>query len=163
MWTGALRTRHRSAYAALIALLLGAGTFLAPGKLESSPSLAGIRYFRPVIDALQHLLPGMSGAQICGFLAFAYSYHYLNWFSKANVIRWNYAPRPRMLMLIALYALFESAYAFSYTIGFTLSLFLSLLHVLLEFPLNIRTFGSLWASLTPLAPAPCRGTRRTNV
>ena len=77
--------------------------------------------------------------KLFGFLAFAYTYHYLNWFSKAEVIQWNKIPPKRLKAIIAIYSVALLAYAFNYALGFLLILTLSIAHVLLEFPLNLRS------------------------
>ncbi len=72
------------------------------------------------------------------FIAFAYCYHYLNWFSKTAIIGWhkNLTTRSAFLIII-LWIVFISLYAIDYQLGFTVSLFISVLHVILEFPVNI--------------------------
>lgn len=82
-----------------------------------------------------------------GFLSFAYTYHYLNWFSKTEVIKWHLIPPKRWIAIIALYTLSISIYLVDYKAGFIALLFLSLLHVVLEFPLNAITMRTLFAML----------------
>ena len=74
------------------------------------------------------------------FIAFAYTYHYLNWFSKTSVIKWNQVSKKRMSAIIALWVISVLLYAISYRIGFYALFLLSMLHVFLEFPLNHYTF-----------------------
>lgn len=77
---------------------------------------------------------------IMRFIAFAYTYHYLNWFSKTTVIKWNQISRQRMAVIIVLWVLSVILYVFSYKIGFYALFLLSMLHVFFEFPLNHQTF-----------------------
>ncbi len=77
---------------------------------------------------------------IMRFIAFAYTYHYLNWFSKTTVIKWNEISKQRMILIIVLWILSVVLYAFSYRIGFYALFLLSMLHVFFEFPLNHQTF-----------------------
>lgn len=77
------------------------------------------------------------GIMLMRFIAFAYLYHYLNWFSKTEVIRWHKVPKIRFAAVIILWLLACSAYAYDYSIGLNFLFFLSFTHVLLEFPLNI--------------------------
>ncbi|HEY0029327.1 MAG TPA: hypothetical protein VGC65_01115 [Bacteroidia bacterium] len=77
---------------------------------------------------------------IMRFIAFAYTYHYLNWFSKTTVIKWNEISRQRMIIIILLWVLSVVLYYFSYKIGFYALFLLSMLHVFFEFPLNHQTF-----------------------
>lgn len=77
---------------------------------------------------------------IMRFIAFAYTYHYLNWFSKTTVIKWNEISKQRMAIIVGLWILSVVLYAFSYKIGFYALFLLSMLHVFFEFPLNHQTF-----------------------
>lgn len=77
------------------------------------------------------------GIMLMRFIAFAYLYHYLNWFSKTEVIRWHKVPKIRFAAVILLWILACGAYAYDYSIGLNFLFFLSFTHVLLEFPLNI--------------------------
>lgn len=74
------------------------------------------------------------------FIAFAYTYHYLNWFSKTKVIRWHEIPRRRFILIALLYGSSVGIYAINYTWGISALFCLSLIHVFLEFPLNHMTF-----------------------
>ena len=74
------------------------------------------------------------------FIAFAYTYHYLNWFSKTSVIKWNQVSKARMAVILILWITSVILYAVSYKIGFYALYLLSMLHVLFEFPLNHFTF-----------------------
>ena len=72
------------------------------------------------------------------FMAFAYVYHYLNWFSKTSLIGWHKNMTTGGSLRIGLCWLFAvMLYWYDYRSGLLILLFLSLLHVFLEFPLNI--------------------------
>jgi hypothetical protein len=77
------------------------------------------------------------GIMLMRFIAFAYLYHYLNWFSKTEVIRWHKVPKLRFAAVIVLWIGASVFYAYDYSLGLSLLFFLSFTHVLLEFPLNI--------------------------
>ena len=77
-----------------------------------------------------------AGILLMRFIAFAYTYHYLNWFSKTEVIRWHKVPKVRFVIVIALWVTSLTIYAFNYSLGLQVLFFLSFCHVLLEFPLN---------------------------
>ncbi|CAN5373913.1 hypothetical protein BH10BAC1_BH10BAC1_03870 [soil metagenome] len=77
---------------------------------------------------------------IMRFIAFAYTYHYLNWFSKTTIIKWNEISKQRMIIILLLWILSVVLYIFSYRIGFYALFLLSMLHVFFEFPLNHQTF-----------------------
>ena len=74
------------------------------------------------------------------FIAFAYTYHYLNWFSKTSIIKWNQVSKNRLAIIIVLWIISVVLYAFSYKVGFYALFLLSMLHVFFEFPLNHQTF-----------------------
>ncbi|PQO42563.1 hypothetical protein [Blastopirellula marina] len=77
------------------------------------------------------------------FLAFAYTYHYLNWFSKTSIIGWHTVPRARLAVILVVWFASIGLYAVSYGIGLRWLFLLSLMHVLLEFPLNIKCFSDI--------------------
>lgn len=77
------------------------------------------------------------GIMLMRFIAFAYMYHYLNWFSKTEVIRWHKIPKIRLIVIVFIWILASAFYAYDYSLGLSLLFFLSFTHVLLEFPLNI--------------------------
>lgn len=77
------------------------------------------------------------GIILMRFIAFAYTYHYLNWFSKTEVIAWHKVPKRRLLVIFILWCMAIGAYAYDYKTGFQCLFFLSFLHVLLELPLNV--------------------------
>lgn len=77
------------------------------------------------------------GIMLMRFIAFAYLYHYLNWFSKTEIIQWHKVPKLRFASVILLWVISSVFYAYDYSLGLSLLFFLSFSHVLLEFPLNI--------------------------
>lgn len=74
------------------------------------------------------------------FIAFAYTYHYLNWFSKTSVIKWHKVPKLRFVMVLVAWVASVALYMYNYQIGFRWLFLLSFLHVMLEFPLNHQSF-----------------------
>lgn len=83
------------------------------------------------------------GIMLMRFIAFAYLYHYLNWFSKTEIIRWHKVPKARFAAVILLWLAACGAYAYSYEVGLSFLFFLSFTHVLLEFPLNIVSIAGI--------------------
>ena len=77
------------------------------------------------------------GIMLMRFIAFAYLYHYLNWFSKTEVIRWHKVPKIRFFAVIVLWLSACGFYIYDYSLGLSVLFFLSFTHVLLEFPLNM--------------------------
>lgn len=80
------------------------------------------------------------GWAIMRFIAFAYTYHYLNWFSKTSVIHWHRVSLKRWAIITALWLGSVGLYFFNYEAGFITLFTLSFLHVYLEFPLNHQCF-----------------------
>jgi hypothetical protein len=76
------------------------------------------------------------GIIVTRFIAFAYMYHYLNWFSKTEIIRWHKVPRTRFIAVLFIWIVSLALYAYNYKVGLQWLFFLSFTHVLLEFPLN---------------------------
>ena len=74
------------------------------------------------------------------FIAFAYTYHYLNWFSKTSIIKWHLVERKYLILTLGIWVLALALYASDYRTGLKFLFFLSFLHVFLEFPLNWKTF-----------------------
>lgn len=91
-----------------------------------------------------------AGLSIMRFIAFAYSYHYLNWFSKTKIIHWDAISRLRLNVIIAFWIMSVILYIFNYEEGLIALYFLSLLHVLLEFPLNHRSFVGIYEEINKL-------------
>lgn len=86
------------------------------------------------------LYSSQSAFALMAFIAFAYFYHYLNWFSKTSVIQWHQIPRSRFIGIIIIWVASIVIYAYDYALGLKWLFFLSFTHVLLEFPLNHLTF-----------------------
>jgi hypothetical protein len=81
--------------------------------------------------------------RLTSLLAFVYTYHYLNWFIKVDVIRWADVPKLRLALMIVVSAGTTALYFYSYTWGLILLLALSFAHVVLEFPLNALSLRQL--------------------
>jgi hypothetical protein len=143
MTLGALRARS-PAQAALIGvylLAIAAILIVPPSSATVIPVFAqlGQDYFGDIAPSLGALfgVPNLQFAgRITGLLSFVYTYHYLNWFIKADVVRWARMPRPRLIAVVALSVASTAFCLYNYNIGITVLLVVSLLHVLLEFPLN---------------------------
>ena len=150
MTLGALRARSAvqfviiGAYLAAIAAIL----IVPPSARTWIPEFArlGEYYFGPVAPQLGSLfgMPDLQFAgRITGLLSFVYTYHYLNWFIKADVIRWSHMPRGRLIGVAALSVVSTAFCFYNYALGITVLLVVSLMHVLLEFPLNTIAFREL--------------------
>jgi len=94
----------------------------------------------PALDysnAANVVFHSQAGILLMRFIAFAYTYHYLNWFSKTEVIRWHKVPKARFIAVIILWVVSLILYGVNYSLGLKWLYFLSFCHVLLEFPLNV--------------------------
>ncbi len=144
-------------YLAAIVLIL----LLPPtrGTLVPSFAQAAHDYFANVAPALSRLLgaPGLSlDNRLVALLAFIYTYHYLNWFIKAEVIRWIDISRKRLALVIAVSAASTALYFYDYAYGFSVLLALSLAHIVLEFPLNAVALRQLGAAIMRSSGKPAR-------
>ncbi len=92
-------------------------------------------------NAAEVVFHSQTGILLMRFIAFAYTYHYLNWFSKTEVIKWHKVPKARFIAVIVLWIVSLILYGVNYGLGLRWLYFLSFCHVLLEFPLN-------WVSIT---------------
>lgn len=79
------------------------------------------------------------GLRIQAFIAFIYTYHYLNWFSKTEIIKWHAVSKKWLLTTVVLWIVSVALYAYDYKTGLLALFFLSMLHVFLEFPLNYQS------------------------
>lgn len=153
MVLGAVRSRSPAQFM-LVTVYLAALTLILtvpPSPATTIPALAALAQesFGNVPQALGRAL-GMPDlrldARLTGLLSFVYTYHYLNWFIKAEIIRWADVPKARLAAIAALSIGATAFYFYDYVLGFALLLSLSLMHVLLEFPLNsvsVRQLGAI--------------------
>jgi hypothetical protein len=157
---GALKSRSLSAMVTLVVFFACALSFFvfvpeAHGYVVSDYVRGSYASFNALNAELMKLLrlgegktaidiyQSSTGLAVMRFIAFAYTYHYLNWFSKTSVIRWHESARGRMLLIAALWVGALFLYASSYELGMTVLYSLSILHVMLEFPLNHQTFAAI--------------------
>lgn len=82
--------------------------------------------------------------KIMTFISFAYTYHYLNWFSKTSIIGWSRnLTKQKTYAILLIWIGIIILYKYNFNYGLVLLFFFSTLHVLLEFPLNITTMRAL--------------------
>lgn len=100
--------------------------------------------FGGLIDGKFYILSNM-GIKIQVFIAFAYTYHYLNWFSKTSIIGWKKSLTTRKTVyILIIWAAAVGIYMYDFYTGLMALYFLSLLHVFFEFPLNAITIKELF-------------------
>lgn len=161
MLFGTIKSKSRTGIAALVALFLCAWFLLdlyaVPANYHASDYVRknydlfkamnttwlfhfnGVFPNSPSFNWDHEVYETTNGILIMRFIAFAYTYHYLNWFSKTNIIKWNKIPKVRMILIVAIWLLSIALYWKDYKLGLCWLLVLSYMHVLLEFPLNFRS------------------------
>lgn len=172
---GALKTNSKSGYISFVVMILCpvllfsilpdvSGAKISAYGLNSYKSFEPLNYYslKELLHVdfnnsnfIDNIYYSRSGILLMRFIAFAYTYHYLNWFSKTNVIRWHEIPKRRLMAIGALWIASISLYAYSYKLGFECLFFLSFLHVLLELPLNVVSIRGIFqetGSLLKLRP-----------
>lgn len=95
------------------------------------------------INNFDDVFIGDAAHRIMGLVAFAYCYHYLNWFSKTEIIGWHRVSKKRLFIIGIIWIALLVFYYFYPTPGLHVILFLSLMHVMLEFPLNVISIKQL--------------------
>lgn len=160
MLYGYTKSKHKMALWSVIFLFLIPGIiYILPSGLYTGieKSLAKNTYYASSFSQLNELLSQAFSQQnpvlnlkIQTFIAFAYTYHYLNWFGKTNVIGWVKSINFKNMTVILIFWLSAIAiYLYDYSLGFTVLFSMSLAHVLLEFPLNIKSIKSITLWLNP--------------
>jgi hypothetical protein len=154
MALGAFRSGDRFQWF-LVALYVAAIVLIVvvpPTAATLIPSFekAGHDYFANVAPALGRLF-GIANLQLdtrlTSLLAFVYTYHYLNWFIKAEIIHWNRMTKQRLALVVAASGASTGLYFYDYAFGFSVLLAFSLAHVVLEFPLNSMALRQLGAAV----------------
>ncbi len=101
----------------------------------------GLKSVSPETKGLSDILfASNAGIIIMRLVAFSYTYHFLNWFSKTSIIKWHLIPKKSLAIVFLLWVASLALYAYDFYIGLQVLYFISLLHVVLEFPLDHRTF-----------------------
>jgi len=163
---GALKNRSRPGLMSLLVFV----ACVAGCLFVSVPSLPASAFardaYRP-FETLNLLLLGgaaatsesvfatPAGVAVMRGIAFAYTYHYLNWFSKTAVIGWHQVSTARALGIGIAWVGSIALYLTNYSAGVAVLYGASLLHVLLEFPLNLQTavgIGGLLPGLVRRSP-----------
>jgi hypothetical protein len=174
---GALKGKNRSGIVSLVVFVLCAASFFifVPTALAGTVgnyvrnSYGSFQTLNSELIKIFHLGTGTSlseiynssaGLKVMRLIAFAYTYHYLNWFSKTSIIKWHEIPRSRTAAIVVLWLCALGLYGYSYQAGMFALYFLSVLHVMLEFPLNHYTFAGIGRELYALARPETRRNQR---
>jgi hypothetical protein len=161
MLYGALKARSAWSYAAfgmlvacsLVAVLAPAAEPVPPSEYvqTSYVSFAGLNaellrlFGRPGTG--REVYASSAGVAVMRFIAFAYTYHYLNWFSKTSIIRWHAVDKRKLAAAAAIWIASLALYASSYELGARWLFLLSFAHVVLEFPLDHVAFAGIGKEL----------------
>lgn len=129
--------------------------FITPSVIMISTDFIdrNLGFFDPLVNYVTSVVTfdgRVNAHSVLAFLSFAYTYHYLNWFSKTEIIKWHQIPRCRFALIAVLYVASVGLYLIDFRAGFIALTFLSLAHVLLELPLNILSMRMISGSLRPL-------------
>ncbi len=157
---GALHNQSTFGYATLGAIVLCGASFFVLAPIGPAPSAYGadnLVFITPIFDAFFELLgvpqTSLPPNSLVGFVGFALTYHYLNWFSKVGIIGWHRVSKPRAGIIGILYIASVALYFYDYALGVKILLLLSFGHVILEFPLNVitikRTSRMLFSQIVP--------------
>ncbi|MFN0206625.1 MAG: hypothetical protein ACKVS6_09995 [Planctomycetota bacterium] len=149
---GALRSRSASGYFSFIVFLGCAAALLfirnqLPAYKPAAAFQQNAKFMETVHAGVRWIFDlgegRTSSLAAMRFLAWIYLYHYLNWFSKTQIIGWHAIPMRRVIVIIIAWIASVGLYAYDYTVGLSFLIFLATLHVVLEFPLDARTLGAL--------------------
>jgi len=86
--------------------------------------------------------------KVQSFIAFAYTYHYLNWFSKTSIIKWHQVEKKKFIYSAVLWVVSLVLYKVDFRLGFAAISALSILHIVLEFPLNLVSMKGILGAVT---------------
>lgn len=158
MWNG-IRNKPDKAggIAFFLFLSLPIFCFLVPVNASFEPSSLTKNSYGVIFAALNRITIGLVGNPLSlnavfthpvsiffsRFIALAYTYHYLNWFSKPSVIQWHKISGKRWTFIGVCWLMAVCLYAWNYVLGFAILATLSFAHVVLEFPLNHMSFRQL--------------------
>lgn len=165
MLYGVLKEKSRSGFISVIVMILCAVSFFViqpqslnytvSGYVQGSYHMFDLLNFYLInnfhLDSLKNvsdIFTSNAGFVIMRFIAFSYTYHYLNWFSKTSVIKWHQVPKRTLIFTIAIWLLSVGLYMYDYNLGLQALFFLSFLHVFLEFPLNFVSFTGIGKELS---------------
>lgn len=160
MLYGVLKEKSKSGFISVIVLIICAISFfiIQPNNLNYTVN-AYIQGSYRMFDLLNFYLINFlhldelkdvseifktnAGFVVMRFIAFSYTYHYLNWFSKTSVIKWHQVPRKNLIFTLSVWLISVGLYIYDYNVGMHALFFLSFLHVFLEFPLNFVSFTGI--------------------
>ncbi len=166
MWYGTLKSRSGWGYlnlASMVLAVLAIARYTVPAESlnlnNSVVELTLASAFHQINYVINHWFGTMNGSRanlaspaffkVQAFIAFAYTYHYLNWFSKTSIIKWHQVEKKKFVFSGVLWGVSLALYKVDYRLGFAAISVLSLLHVVLEFPLNFVSMRAIFGAIMP--------------
>jgi len=166
MWYGTLKSRSSWGYLNLVSMVLAVLVIafypVRAASLNLSSSVIELTLasaFHQINYVINHWFGLMNDNQadlaspaffkVQSFIAFAYTYHYLNWFSKTSIIKWHQVEKKKFTFAAILWVGSLALYKVDYRLGFAAVSVLSLLHVVLEFPLNFVSIRAIVGAVMP--------------
>ncbi len=160
--TGVLKQKNASGYlsvavfiiCSLLTLMLGPfqqeympSTFVAENyKLHALNILLSDLFHIGNISNKESVLSDSTTYRVMSFITFSYLYHYLNWFSKTEIIGWHRISYSRLGSIAAAWIVLLVWYFIHPQSGFWVISSLSMLHVLMELPLNVKTLKGFFTA-----------------
>lgn len=154
--SGALKNKSRSSFLSLLVFILCVLTcfLIVPSEGFGELNQYIIESYRPFwvvnselmrlflipFEGLSDLYQSPGAKMVMRFVAFVYAYHFANWFSKTKVIGWIDPAKKYGKIVISGWLICVLTFLYDYMTGITLIYVFSMLHVILEFPLNHQTF-----------------------
>ncbi|PYJ00405.1 MAG: hypothetical protein DME25_20860 [Verrucomicrobia bacterium] len=146
MWYGTLRSRSGWGYFNLVSMVLAVLVIaIYPVRTESlqlSDSVVQLTLasaFHQINYLINHWFGTMQDNKadlgspaffkVQSFIAFAYTYHYVNWFSKTSIIKWHQVEKKKFVFSAVLWVVSLALYEVDYRLGFAAVAVLSLLFV----------------------------------
>ncbi|TAF72455.1 MAG: hypothetical protein EAZ53_16050 [Bacteroidetes bacterium] len=96
------------------------------------------------LNRIEDIFESQKGIIIMQFIAFSYTYHYLNWFTKTSVIKWHEISQLRMWSILVIHAAIMGLFFYYKELGISILTLLSMAHLVFEFPLNALSLKSLF-------------------
>lgn len=161
MILGSLNTKSKAGWIGVIILLTcPIFIFITPlnlsfyTSLESNQVISTARNFRFIQYLTETYDRSVNGQfsvlsiKIQIFIAFCYTYHYLNWFSKTSIIKWHKnVSKIKFAIIVIVWLCLIVLFWYNYETAYLALFFLAMLHIILEFPLNITSIKEIVVKL----------------
>jgi hypothetical protein len=162
MLYGAKKSNSKIGYLSVVIALLVPiffiGVDITPGAYQFSIGMQDSYYqnnfhYTPILfakfigisDGKTFDIYGTMELRMMMFIAFIYLYHYLNWFSKTTIIQWHKSlTKLRSIAIVSIWIVMMGLFYYDFRLGFIVALFFSLLHVILELPLNFMSIKGIF-------------------